>query len=137
VSGHLCNGVCGSTETADIEAWSGLVNGYIDLGTFYGITPYVGAGVGVSYLNTSNASTVGGAAYASGSETTTNLAWALMAGASYAVNDQVSIDAGYRYFNLGDAKTTQIDPTGAQVGHINYKGIDAHEIRLGIRYNLY
>ncbi len=33
------------TNTADLESWLGLVNAYIDLGTFRGLTPYVGGGM--------------------------------------------------------------------------------------------
>ena len=33
----------------DISSWVGLFNGYVDLGTWYGITPYVGAGVGLAW----------------------------------------------------------------------------------------
>ena len=29
--------------------WTGLVNGYIDLGTWRGVTPFIGAGIGASY----------------------------------------------------------------------------------------
>ena len=41
------------TQLADfyrgnISSWVGLVNGYVDLGTWWGITPYVGAGVGLA-----------------------------------------------------------------------------------------
>jgi opacity protein-like surface antigen len=35
--------------TADIESWVGLANGYVDLGKWWCVTPYVGAGLrGVS-----------------------------------------------------------------------------------------
>jgi opacity protein-like surface antigen len=32
--------------TADFESWVGLANAYIDLGTYYCVTPYIGGGVG-------------------------------------------------------------------------------------------
>jgi opacity protein-like surface antigen len=32
--------------TADTQSWVGLFNGYIDLGTWHCITPYVGGGIG-------------------------------------------------------------------------------------------
>ena len=44
--------VAGTNEyTADIESWLGLVNAYIDLGTWWCITPYVGGGVGFASLS--------------------------------------------------------------------------------------
>jgi opacity protein-like surface antigen len=40
---------CGSRQAASIQRMVGLVNGYVDLGHWWHITPYVGAGVGISY----------------------------------------------------------------------------------------
>jgi opacity protein-like surface antigen len=40
---------CGSRQAASIERAVGLVNGYVDLGHWWHVTPYVGAGIGVSY----------------------------------------------------------------------------------------
>ena len=41
----------GSNEyTADIESWVGLANAYVDLGTWWCITPYVGGGVGFASI---------------------------------------------------------------------------------------
>ena len=42
-------GDCASTQQADFKRSSLLANAYIDLGTWTGLTPYVGAGVGVTY----------------------------------------------------------------------------------------
>lgn len=137
-AGPACHGTGAnaySVESAKVTAYSALVNGYVDLGTYSGLTPYVGGGVGMSYLVTTDAHTVGGASYGGAGQT--NFAWALMAGASYALNDQWSIDAGYRYINLGDAKTAEFTDGLGQSAHIDYSGIDAHEVRVGLRYNLY
>lgn len=40
---------CRSQEVAKLSRGTFLINGYIDLGTWAGVTPYVGAGVGVAY----------------------------------------------------------------------------------------
>src|SRR5262249_60828064 len=48
-----CGGCAGnktSKEWAKVSAWTFLANAYIDLGTWSGITPYVGAGVGGSHI---------------------------------------------------------------------------------------
>lgn len=42
-------GDCASTQQADFKRSSLLANAYIDLGTWTGITPYVGAGAGITY----------------------------------------------------------------------------------------
>lgn len=124
-----------SEESADITAWSALANVYADLGTFYGITPYVGAGAGLSYLVTDDVKSSIGAEY-DGDERF-NFAWALMAGASYALTDQLALDVGYRYLNLGDAESGVIASGTGETTRIRYENIDAHEVRVGLRYNLY
>ncbi len=40
--------------TAKVGAVTGLFNGYLDLGSWYCFTPYVGAGLGASHIETSD-----------------------------------------------------------------------------------
>ncbi|MDR3409239.1 MAG: outer membrane beta-barrel protein [Methylovirgula sp.] len=42
---------CTPKETASLQKNLFLVNGYVDLGNWAGVTPYIGAGVGAAYLN--------------------------------------------------------------------------------------
>ncbi len=132
-----CGGVGHTVETAKIDAWTFLANGYVDIGTWSGLTPYVGAGIGTSYLQTSNVAFVNpngvSGTWDSGSEW--NFAWALMAGVSYAFSPAMSVDLNYRYLNLGNAVSGYIPAGGG--GTINYDNISANEIRLGLRYNFY
>lgn len=46
---------CFPRSSANLTRTTGLFNAYIDLGNWYGITPYIGAGVGVSYLRSNGA----------------------------------------------------------------------------------
>ncbi|MDP2357409.1 MAG: outer membrane beta-barrel protein [Beijerinckiaceae bacterium] len=46
---NAVTGDCASTQQADFKRSSLLANAYIDLGTWTGLTPYVGAGVGITY----------------------------------------------------------------------------------------
>ncbi len=48
-------GTCSQTTKTSIDSQTLLLNGYIDLGTWSGFTPYVGAGVGVSRLESTTA----------------------------------------------------------------------------------
>jgi len=135
----VCPSPCASgtsRDTADIDVWTVMLNGYVDLTTWNNITPYVGAGIGASYVNTSD--------FYSGHPTTPqqyygsngewNFAWALMAGASYAVTNNFAIDAGYRYKDLGTAKTIRLSNVGSGTKKLEYKDLTAHEFRLGARY---
>ena len=42
---------CSTKEGASLQKNLFLANGYVDLGTYWGITPYIGGGVGAAYLN--------------------------------------------------------------------------------------
>ena len=46
------NDTCSPVARAYVRRLQPMLNGYIDLGTWSGFTPYVGAGVGFSYTNT-------------------------------------------------------------------------------------
>lgn len=96
-----------SKEQADIDVWTVMLNAYVDVGTWNRITPYVGAGIGAAYVNTSNKKSFnpdGSNPTYDGDNGQWNFAWALMAGAEYAFTPNWSLDAGYRYKNLGEAR---------------------------------
>ncbi|MCY0154652.1 porin family protein [Hoeflea alexandrii] len=44
----LATGQCASADTQGFDQYGFMANGYVDLGTFVGFTPYVGAGAGVT-----------------------------------------------------------------------------------------
>jgi opacity protein-like surface antigen len=98
---------------ANLSSYVTMVNGYADLGTWSGITPYVGAGVGFAYNRLSGftdtgyaynsvtinpATPVGGYADDAGKW---NFAWSLMAGLSFDVTQNLKLDLGYRYLDYG------------------------------------
>lgn len=132
------------TERAKIEAYSALANVYADLGDFHGLKPYIGAGAGASYLRTSDVQSSAKDGFTGknpGDAGKWNFAWALMAGVEYPLSDRLSLDLGYRYLNLGDAKTGSVteqlsDGSAGKTTSINYKDITAHEVRVGLRYYL-
>ncbi|MHA7776471.1 outer membrane protein [Roseibium sp. M-1] len=136
--------VCGSctggysTEGTDIDVWTVMWNAYVDLGTWNRITPYVGAGIGASYVRTDGTYSInpGGTGQTDydGEHSEWNFAWALMAGASYAVTDNWAIDAGYRYKDLGTAKTVKLYDAGTGGTRVKWDDLTAQEIRLGVRY---
>lgn len=114
--------------TTKLDATTALVNGYIDLGTWHRITPYVGAGVGASIVRAVGLATAFNSIAPHG--IVSNFAWAVMAGIGYNVSPNVVIDAGYRFIDVGDAKSgvPQFGPWLA------LDRIDGHEVRLGFRY---
>src|SRR5664279_3448938 len=88
--------VAAGDTTAKIQATTALLNGYIDLGTWYRITPYIGAGAGVAYASVSDY--VGTAAPPIPGEPAKNqwnFAWAGMAGAAVPISRNMLVDVGY------------------------------------------
>jgi opacity protein-like surface antigen len=116
--------------SAKISALSALFNAYIDLGTWYGVTPYIGAGVGSAYMRVSDFTSAAAPPFTGGDHSQWNLAWAAMAGLGYAISPQLTIDIGYRYLGFGNVKT------GADAfGAMTFKDVSAHEVRAGLRWN--
>jgi opacity protein-like surface antigen len=118
--------------TAKVGAITGLVNGYLDLGTWYCLTPYVGAGLGASRIKTSDFASTQAPPFTPGlSNTQWRFAWALMAGTAINLHPNFAVDVGYRYLDLGNASTA----TDA-FGQMTLKNIAAHEARVGLRWSV-
>ena len=141
---------CRDLYRARVNNTTLLLNVYADLGNWWGLTPYIGAGVGANYVYqkaSQNWFMSNGVSYQvttpdavnpalswyynfdmARSLTSVQLAWALMGGISYAVTPNLSIDVGARYLNLGKL-TSYTSFSGA-----TQKTNDAREIRIGLRY---
>ncbi|MBV9557251.1 MAG: porin family protein [Pseudolabrys sp.] len=116
--------------TARLSTISALFNGYLDLGSWYGFTPYIGAGVGASRVKVSDySSTVVPITGADNSQW--KFSWAGMAGLGYQVAPNMMVDLGYRYLNFGDVKTGA-DALGRQM---TFRNVAAHEVRIGLRWS--
>lgn len=127
--------------TADITSWVGLFNAYIDLGTWRGVTPYVGGGIGIASLSVQGLSDVNPVTgtWAYGEDNTkTNFAWALYAGVSYDVTSQFTMDLGYRYLDLGDAKSGAVYNIsgGYEYSGLEMRDVTSHDLMLSARWRL-
>jgi opacity protein-like surface antigen len=117
--------------TARIDSSTALLNVYGDLGTWFGLTPYLGLGVGGSYVGVGDFSRNSLPAVSTVPVNIKwNLAWAWMAGVSYRLSQNYHIDLGYRHVSLGDGMSG-MDAYGNQ---LSFKSLSADEIRLGVRY---
>jgi opacity protein-like surface antigen len=120
--------------TTKIDALSLLANFYIDMGTWYGFTPYVGAGLGVTYLRSRDyEDTTLPINHATGNGRT-NFSWAAMAGVSYQIDARWLVDVGYRYLSMGDLPTST--QSNSPLDHTVWKQLSAQEIRIGLRFLL-
>ena len=145
---------CRSTDDADGYALSFLANGYVDLGTYIGLTPYVGAGLGYTYVDwdtMSDTTYCVGAACPGNSalfaqtthdgEDSWRFTYALMAGMAYDLTDALKLDVGYRYRHIDGGDMFAFDPVSIANGAGGVQGedpgIDTHEVRVGLRYALW
>ncbi|RAZ83102.1 porin family protein [Mesorhizobium hawassense] len=123
------------------NAISAILNGYVDLGTYVGVTPYIGAGVGIvrskydlsaSYFTNNGDPSDDFEEH--NSKTKYSLAYTLNAGLAYQVSKNVLIDLGYQYFSAPDAEYI----TAASLNSFPvHKGISNHQVKLGLRYDLW
>lgn len=122
-------------------AWSGMVNGYVDLGTYVGITPYLGAGIGVlrskrslsASYSTDNGDDTDDVVMHD-NKTQYSFAYTLNAGLAYQVSKNVSVDLGYQYLSAPDAEYVTAE---SLTSYPIRKGISNHQIKLGLRYDLW
>ncbi len=125
---------------SNLRRFDGLVNGYFDLGTWAGLTPYIGAGVGFAGVRLDGSYEATGPGYGyeyskiSG-KTTYDLAWAAMAGLTYNLSQNLLIDVGYRYLDLGTYKIPRFAQSPFNEGLKT--DLTSHQVRLGLRYMIY
>ncbi len=106
---------------------SAMANVYFDYLTCTPWTPYVGAGLGMSYLKAQ----MFNGAEKTFDKSTYNLAWQVMGGIAYEFNSHWAVDLGYRYADYGRIRK-----------HESFNGVDEiakitardHEVMLGARY---
>lgn len=144
-----------SIYQGNLSSYVGLANAYVDLFNWRGLTPYLGAGVGfasnrVSDVTTSSSATFNDAA--TGAVTTQlsggtaqdksqlHLAWAVMAGTSFDLNQNAQLDIGYRFLSLGSGSTAStgliLCRCGTQGQPLRMSDVESHEFRVGLRWSL-
>lgn len=146
---------CASNDRASFSAYSLMANGYVDLGTYAGFTPYVGAGAGMTQVRwdalTNSSYCVDGGAVCPTPATVApvqhpgvnswRFTYALMAGMSYNISNNLKLDVGYRYQKVGSGGMFGFDSASAGAGatgnQASDRGIAKHEIRAGLRYSLW
>ena len=157
-SDETCGGLpnddttCRSENSSEVSAVSVMANGYVDLGTYVGFTPYVGAGAGMSYLSWDdlndttycvdggvNVCAPPGATVGSTSHQGENgwrFTYALMAGVAYDISKNFKLDVGYKYRSIDGGDMFGWDSSD-EFGDGSHGNIDTHEVRLGLRYELW
>jgi opacity protein-like surface antigen len=127
-----------------------LANAFIDLGTWWCVTPFVGAGIGASRNTITSFMDFGASTAGTGGQailSTTyfdnaskwNFAWAFYAGLAYKVTPGLSLELTYRYVNLGSATTGTphaFDGTPIPTSPFIFNGLTSNDLMVGMRWNL-
>ena len=139
-------GTCFDVNTANYSAAVFLANVYLDLGTWWCLTPFVGAGVGGAYNMISGMQDNGiisngtvGFGYTANDNSSFNLAWDVTLGLSYAVNNNLKIDFSWRYLSLGSPQSAivQCQNTSSCPGAFyTFKDMTSQDFRIGLRWML-
>jgi opacity protein-like surface antigen len=146
----FAGGVGTDTYNATKSEWVVMANAYVDLGTWWCITPFIGAGVGGARvaingftdqgiaLNGGVGPALPGLAYGD-NFAKWNFAWAVHAGLAYKVTPNFTVELAYRYLDMGDGMTGDLrafDGTNTIYNPTTFKNITSHDLKLGVRWDL-
>lgn len=158
-SGYNLVGSGQDSYTASKSELLFLANAYVDLGTWWCVTPFIGAGVGAARVSISNFAdngvsnlhapdTINGIpAYVGGpllpsyvsapSASRWNFAWAAHAGLAYQVSPNLVMELAYSYVSMGDGYTGPARAFDGSVGGspFKFRDITSHDLKLGVRWN--
>lgn len=140
-------GFVGTDQYAGSKSeWVALVNAYADLGTWWCVTPFIGAGIGAARVSINGFTDTGdfingGQKHSfttAGSGSQWNLAWALHAGLAYHVTPGLTVELAYSYLNLGKGITGSTNSFD-QVTVVNgspfaIRDITSNDLTIGLRW---
>jgi opacity protein-like surface antigen len=151
-TGPLAGFVGTDSYTATKSEWLFLANAYVDLGTWWCITPFIGAGVGTARVSIANFTDTGffhippfpsapvpSFNYA-GEASKWNFAWAAHAGLAYRVSPGLTLELAYSFVSLGSGitgPTFSFDQvTNTTHAAFAFRNIYSNDVKLGVRWSL-
>jgi opacity protein-like surface antigen len=139
-------GTCFDVNSGNFSSSVFLANAYVDLGTWWCLTPFIGVGVGsarntISGMQDNGIISTGSAGfgYTSGDNTTWNLAWDVQAGLTYNVNNNLKIDLSWRYLNVGSPQSAVVNCQNTSPcpgAFYTFKDMTSQDFRIGFRWLL-
>jgi opacity protein-like surface antigen len=139
-------GICFDVNTGNYSAAVFMANAYIDLGTWWCITPYIGAGVGGAVSRITGVQDNGiisdgtaGFGFAPNDSWNTNLAWNVQAGLTYNVTNSFKVDFSYRFLSLGSPQTGVVlcqNTASCPGAFYTLKDMTSQDFRIGFRWML-
>lgn len=118
-----------SSNKAKNNAVTAMLNGFVDLPTGTMFTPYGMVGVGMSSIqNADTTLTVGSSSISYKRKNNTAFAWNAGLGVKTTIQDNVSLDLGYKFVNVGEMKY--------KINNVSKKSkIQAHELAAGVIFS--
>jgi len=140
-------GTCFDTFNGNFSAAVFMANAYVDLGTWWCLTPFVGAGVGAAWDRITGVSDIGplppgtvGFGFTQQDSASWNLAWNVQAGVTYNVSDTFKVDFSWRHLDMGSPQSANIfcQNTGSNnsCDFFRLKDITSEDFRIGVRWML-
>jgi opacity protein-like surface antigen len=139
-------GICFDVAEGNVSSAVFMANAYLDLGTWWCLTPYIGAGIGSAYnritgvqdLGINSSGTVGfGLTQADSANW--NLAWNAQAGVTYNVTNNFKVDLNARYLHLGSPQTAEVfcqNTPSCPGAFYTLNNMNAWDFRIGLRWML-
>ena len=144
-SGNFCNGgvgTCFDVNSGNISSSVFMANAYVDLGTWWCLTPFIGAGVGGAYNRITGVQDNGiipnaGFGYTLNDNSAWSLAWNMQAGLTYNVSNNLKIDFSWRYLSLGSPQTAIVQCQNTPycpAAFYTLKDMTSQDFRIGFRW---
>ena len=146
-------GSCGQSSTVAVGATLFMANAYVDLGNFRGITPYVGGGIGGAYMNwedytyqnncrmSSPVDCQNGTFVSTPTTITSHKEWkpagSLMAGFAYDLTKNLKLDVGYKFTYISGGTVADDIPTATGFTDLDYNAFNIHQVKVGLRYEIW
>jgi len=137
-------GRCFDVFDFDHQASVVLANLYLDLGTWWCLTPFVGVGAGGARHVVSSIHDVGfiadgttGFGLSTGDQVTWDFAWAAHAGVAFNVSNNLKLEIAYRFLNMGSPDTPVVfcQNTPACPGaFFTMHDLVSHDLKIGMRW---
>jgi opacity protein-like surface antigen len=125
-----------------------LANAYADLGTWWCVTPFIGAGVGTARVSIANFTDTGDfinggqihSFNSAGQNSQWNFAWALHAGLAYKVAPGLTLELAYSYLDMGKGLTGPTNSfdqvTNTTHAPFSFNNITSNDVMLGLRWEM-
>ena len=145
---EFCGGaVCFDVTEGNVASAVFMANAYVDLGTWWCITPYVGAGLGGAYSRITGVQDLGiigsngtvGFGLTQNDSNNWNFAWNAQAGLSYNVTNNFKVDLSARYLHLGSPETAVVNcqnTPSCPGAFYNLSNFNSWDFRVGLRWML-